>query len=594
MTTGALPASPYKGLIPYSEEDAPFFFGREPEREIITANLMASRLTLLYGASGVGKSSVLRAGVAHYLRELARKNLAKHGEHELAVVVFSSWRDDPLVGLENQIRACIASALDEQTPEPSTQPNDFTALLQSSAERIGGQLFIILDQFEEYFLYHAQEDGEGEFAMEFPRAVNDPGLRVSFLISIREDALAKLDRFEGRIPNLFDNYLRVEHLDRDAALSAIVKPIEEYNRRTGGDEKDVGIEPELVHAVLDQVRTGQVVLGEAGLGIVGQKDASAEIETPFLQLVMTRLWNEEMRSGSRVLRLDTLKRLGGAESIVRTHLDESLSGLSQQEQSIAAGVFRYLVTPGGTKIAYSATDLAYVAEGDLKQDQIVKVLDALSSGDSRVLRPVAPPPDRPGETRFEIFHDVLGAAILDWRARYVQQQQLREAEGKLADERKRVRRQRLVLGVMAALLIATIVLAVFALRQRAEAENQRRTAQSRELAANALSQLEIDPNLGVLLAIAAMSAKRTAQAEEALRKTLQSEKISVMRGHEGWVHSASFSPDGRYVVTASDDKIALVYACDVCATFDELLVRARERAGRELTPDERKQYLPEP
>ena len=64
MSKTALPATPYKGLMPYSEEDAPFFFGREAEREIITANLLASRLTLLYGASGVGKTSILRAGVA--------------------------------------------------------------------------------------------------------------------------------------------------------------------------------------------------------------------------------------------------------------------------------------------------------------------------------------------------------------------------------------------------------------------------------------------------------------------------------------------------------------------------------------------------
>ena len=47
---------PYIGLMPYAEKDAPLFFGREAEREIITANLIASRLTLLYGASGVGKN----------------------------------------------------------------------------------------------------------------------------------------------------------------------------------------------------------------------------------------------------------------------------------------------------------------------------------------------------------------------------------------------------------------------------------------------------------------------------------------------------------------------------------------------------------
>ena len=50
------PPSPYRGIMPYGEEDAPFFFGREPERELIIANLMASRLTLLYGTSGVGQN----------------------------------------------------------------------------------------------------------------------------------------------------------------------------------------------------------------------------------------------------------------------------------------------------------------------------------------------------------------------------------------------------------------------------------------------------------------------------------------------------------------------------------------------------------
>src|SRR5580698_4604891 len=54
---------PYVGLTPFTEEDAEFFFGRERERRIIAANLRTSRLTLLYGSSGVGKSSVLRAGV---------------------------------------------------------------------------------------------------------------------------------------------------------------------------------------------------------------------------------------------------------------------------------------------------------------------------------------------------------------------------------------------------------------------------------------------------------------------------------------------------------------------------------------------------
>jgi ABC-type phosphate transport system ATPase subunit len=65
------PESPYVGLDPYSSEDAPFFFGREREQHVIVANLRAARVTLLYGPSGVGKSSVLNAGVVPALDALA-------------------------------------------------------------------------------------------------------------------------------------------------------------------------------------------------------------------------------------------------------------------------------------------------------------------------------------------------------------------------------------------------------------------------------------------------------------------------------------------------------------------------------------------
>ena len=60
------PTSPYKGLNAFedTELDALLFFGRERETEIVVANLIASRLSVLYGPSGVGKTSLLRAAVA--------------------------------------------------------------------------------------------------------------------------------------------------------------------------------------------------------------------------------------------------------------------------------------------------------------------------------------------------------------------------------------------------------------------------------------------------------------------------------------------------------------------------------------------------
>ena len=63
MNVAAIPLSPFKGLAPFgdSDVDALLFFGRARETEVIAANLQASRLTVLYGPSGVGKSSILRA-----------------------------------------------------------------------------------------------------------------------------------------------------------------------------------------------------------------------------------------------------------------------------------------------------------------------------------------------------------------------------------------------------------------------------------------------------------------------------------------------------------------------------------------------------
>lgn len=433
-TDGArkFPPAPYKGLVPYTDDDAALFFGRDAERSIIVANLRSSRFTLLYGPSGVGKSSVVGAGVVHYLRQRERQNIQKRGTPEFAVVYFNQWRDDPVAGLLRAVRLEVETLLGKTFEEPQTAR--FRTLddqLKEWAERVGGDLLIILDQFEDYFLYHPTEDGPGAFAEELPRVITDVQARVNFVVSIREDAVAKLDRFEGRIPTLFDNYIRIDHLDRSAARDAIVKPIEQFNKTVSDPAEKVSIEPALVDAVLDQVKTGRVSLTETGLGAIrsehsdnGHESNVERIETPFLQLVMTRLWDEELRSGSHVLRLETLDRLGGAERIVRTHLDTTLGGLPAMERQAAAGMFHYLVTPSGAKIAHTARDLAEYTRTNEKQ--LIPVLEKMSASGIRILRPVAPPPDQmDAPTRYEIFHDVLAPAMLDWRRRYLQQRRNR-------------------------------------------------------------------------------------------------------------------------------------------------------------------------
>ena len=536
--------NPYVGLVPFDEDDLPWFFGRDREQRIIGANLRSSRLTLLYGASGVGKSSVLQAAVMPSLRAVvARDRAAREREDaqtrspvRFAVAMFGAWRDAPLYGLTS----AVAASVHEATGEAVAPWAPGTSLRETFAGWLGPvtTLLIVLDQFEEHFLYHPHDDGPGTFAGEFVDVVNDPALRVNFLLALREDGLAKLDRFQGRVPGLFDNYLRVDHLDLAAARQAIEGPLGEYNRRLGTGEAAAEIDGELVDAVLDEVRTGEgVAADERGPAqeAPAVRAQAGRVETPLLQLVMQRLWQAAAADATPPhLRLATLReQLGGTERIVYRHLEDALAALSDERRDLAIDVLRPLVSPAGTKIAWRAEDLAYWAKHPVAD--IEPILLELSSGERRILRSVAPPPTQPDQApRYEIFHDLLAEPILEWcaereatreRQKLARELAQRERERKEAEERRRrERRNRVVRGVaiVLAVLVIGLVVAILAAFDRKE------VADSRALAAGATSQLSIDPERGLLLALRAVGRRDTAEAEQALRRALVASRVRAV------------------------------------------------------------------
>jgi len=568
--------SPYQGLVPYSEADADRFFGRDSEREIIISNLMARRLTLLYGESGVGKSSVLHAGVVHHLQLRARRDLAERGAARAVPIVFSSWRDDPI--------AALAGALREQGKEFVPGGGDLDLprsakldeLVDDASKALHAKILLILDQFEEYFVYHESEDGEGTLATDLPRLLSRPEVRANVLIAIREDALAKLDRFKGRIPHLMTNRLHIHHLDRDAARAAIEKPVDYYNEIHG---TAISLEPELRETVLDQVEAGKVVLAPGGAGIVDGGESSGNgrgrVETPYLQLVMERLWDEEMATGSSELRLGTLTRLGGADRIVRTHLDEAMSKLPATQRDRAADLFRFLVTPGGTKIALTARDLAdYTGHSP---DELQPILDHLR--ETRIVRPESGPDGRPDSTRYEIFHDVLAAAVLDWRARHKHTAEQRELAKKLEEERERKldaeaearqaheqaarerRRARIFRLVMVACALLAAVAAgafVYALNKQNEAEERSKRAESIAIASTAALD---DPNAALLAGVEAYELGGSFEARSLILGTLQLNAglPQILAGQARSVNGIVFSPDSAIIATGGSDGVVRLW-----------------------------------
>jgi WD40 repeat protein len=494
-TEAAAPVSPFKGLAAFedSELDALFFFGRERERAVLVANLLAARLTVLYGESGVGKSSLLGAGVMRELRAL---------EPGAVVAMHDTW--------SGSVADVLADVRD------------------------AGEAYLILDQFEEYFLYHADDGGPGALLQSLPELLE--GSRVNVLVSLREDSLSRLDAFKARIPDVFGNQVRLDHLDRDAARSAILGPVARWNELTGDE---VAIEPELVEAVLDDVSVDRGV------------------EAPYLQLVLERIWFAEREESSSVLRLETLRRLGGATTIVRDHLHGALEKLGSRQQDVASSMFEHLVTPSGTKIAHRAPDLAEYA--DVPEDALRNVLGALTR--DRIVHSVD------GSDRYEIFHDVLAEPIRAWR------QQRRLERERLAARR----RQRRLYVVSAASLVALAVvagLAVWALSERSSARAQAQHARARELEATALQQLGSDPNRSVRFALAAVRLEPGRAAESVLRQALNADRLQLVFGIGAPVRAVAISPSGDAVAASAPGRVVVAEA-----TRRRVVWRARVRGS---------------
>jgi WD40 repeat protein len=181
-----------------------------------------------------------------------------------------------------------------------------------------------------------------------------------------------------------------------------------------------------------------------------------------LQIVLERVWEAEREANSHVLRRTTLEKLGGGRKIVGEHLDRALASLDPTERDTAAAMFRHLVTPSGTKIAHDVADLASYARAEEANVRGV----AATLMDQRILRPVEAPGDG---GRVEIFHDVLGGAVSDWRRRHEADRAL-EAERREA--RRRHRRSLIVIAVALIALLAMTAVAAYALAQRSRADEK--------------------------------------------------------------------------------------------------------------------------
>jgi hypothetical protein len=481
--------APYVGPVAFDEDDAPFFFGRPEEAASVSAKLRSARLTVLYGPSGVGKSSLLRAGVVPLLREEAHQT---QDESPFAVCVFGSWGDEPERGLEEEARAAL-----RELAGGERLPREGAALVETLRAWTGrvGSLLVVLDQFEEYLLRHRDRDSEEltGFGLELARIVTDQSLPVNVLVSIREDAWAELDRFNGKIPVRLVNYVRLDHLDRDSAREAIEAPVFAWNRTLPPGAAPYYVEGAVVQALLANH-------GEASFA---DETGGDGIETMFLQLALERLWHATVAEGAQVLTLARLEALG-VRRIVKRHVLGALGRLTPREQATAAGCFRFLATRAKTKAAHTAADLAEWTRRP--EPEVTAALDELCTGDGgRVLRAVAVGSE---STRYELFHGVLTEPVIAWREKH-------------DADRHSVMRQRLARAGTAALVLVTLFagLTFWAIADRNDASRRYHAQQesNRELQAKILQ-----------ITAAQRAARRAAAAQAVIVRKLTRENDGVI------------------------------------------------------------------
>jgi len=355
----ALTSHPYLGLCPFGAEHEAFFFGREAETRAILGRLGAGPVVVVTGDSGLGKSSLCRAGVLPRVPDLPGPMkwtavLVMPGAHPL---------DALCAAIEDRIgipRQTMASAF-EEGPDTACRLLRQTLCSGDQPDQGGRGVVFFWDQLEEIFTL-----GDPMEAQVYARLLRylesaPPGIKL--LATIRVDFLGRLASVCGDAVTRHLYFLRP--LTEERLREVIVAPAE---------------------------RLGYTFESEQMVQTLVAAAAGEQASLPLLEFTLERLW--EMRDQARkVIPNSALNALGGVEGALGRHGDEVLASLDTRGREAARRVLLRLVTPHGTRAQATREDLC--VDGD------VRALEVLVAARLVTAREAA------GGTVYEIAHEAL-------------------------------------------------------------------------------------------------------------------------------------------------------------------------------------------
>jgi WD40 repeat protein/DNA-binding SARP family transcriptional activator/class 3 adenylate cyclase/tRNA A-37 threonylcarbamoyl transferase component Bud32 len=579
--------NPYKGLRAFTEADAHDFFGRGELTQRLVSRLResgpGSRFLAVVGPSGCGKSSVVRAGLVPAIRHGALGT----GDEPFVAEMFPGA--NPIEELE---AALLRIAVRPVSLLRARLESGSRGLLEA-LDVIGpgdAEIALIVDQFEELFTLTA-DDQERELFLESLRvATADPESRLRVIVTLRADFYDRPLTFPRFGELLASRTEAVPPLTPDELEQAIRSPATQVGVRPepglvaemiADVAHHAGALPLLQYALTelfdrrDEDRLTLAAYREIG-GIAGALSARAE-----------RIHEAADPGARRALRqvLLRLVALGEGRQDTRRRVLRSELDALDVDPDVIEGVIR---TFGRHRF------LTFDRDPSTREPTVEIAHEALLTAWRRLRTWIDDARDDIRE------HERLARAGAEWRAsgqdssfllRGVRLQQVEQwaeitdlAIGKPEeaylkasvdrrehdDEAERARHERevrterrsrrLLQSLVALFAIAAVVtgtLTVIANGQSRRADQQRRFAQSRELAAAAVANLDIDPERSILLAMEAVRATRSAdgsvlpEAEEALHRAVASSRIVLSVSGVGG--ALDWSPKGVFVTEGPED-----------------------------------------
>ena len=306
---------PYRGLRPFREEDAPVFFGREPFTDLLANAVEQHSLVAVVGASGSGKSSVVRAGLVPRLRR-------NHGRvwdiltllpgdrpfHSLAAALLPLLEPE----MDEVARLVKIQELASFLAEGRLALRDVVARVLEK-QRGTDRLLLVADQWEEIYTLCRDEPTRHRFIDELLAATAAGPLTM--VLTLRGDFFGHALGYRPLVDRIQQATITLGPMSR-----------EELERAVEAPAKTVALEFErgLVERILDDVER------EPG-------------SLPLLEFALTELW--ERRSGTRLLH-ETYEAMGEVGGAIASRADDVYNQLGPNDQESLRRTMIQLVQPG--------------------------------------------------------------------------------------------------------------------------------------------------------------------------------------------------------------------------------------------------------